>query len=177
MKIDQLNTTLSVLSRVTGIRMEDATVQIGDFNFTIGHLINGVPAAVGIPVKTKASKNRVSKPSRSTKRIKRKVSSVPSASGSTGKVGKPVGKAGLHRRQLIMNALEGSAGPMALASCVQAVMPGMEKFIVSVGGKWNDTVSTTQNQLIRYDLNKMVERGILSKNGGGRLTTFSVKAA
>jgi predicted MarR family transcription regulator len=38
-------------------------------------------------------------------------------------------------------------------------------------------VSTTQNQLIRYDLKKMADRGILTKNGDGRETTFRVRAA
>jgi len=186
MKIDQLNNTLSVLSRVTGVRMEDATVQIGEFNFTIGQLTDGVPTAADLARKAVITKRprqsgrkpktvKAAKVTKTVRRHKRKASAV-AASGDKRSVGKPVSPEGLHRRELIMNALRGAGGPMALAACVQAVLPGMEKFILNHNGKWNDTVSTTQNQLIRYDLKKMTERGILSKHGDGRDTTFRVKA-
>lgn len=191
MKIDQLNNTLSVLSIVTGVHPDDATVQIGDVKFTLGQLTSGVPIAAGLTPKTgtgkrgrkPGSKNKVVKVVKTPKAVKpakgakRKASPASAASGEKRSVGKPVTPEGLHRRELIMSAIQGAAGPMALASCVQAVLPGMEKFIVGAGGKWNDTVSTTQNQLIRYDLKKMVERGVLAKNGAGRDTTFRVKAA
>lgn len=188
MKIDQLNNTLSVLSIVTGVHPDDATVQIGDVKFTLGQLTSGVPIAAGLTPKTgtgkrgrkPGSKNKVVKTPKAVKPAKgakRKASPASAASGEKRSVGKPVSPEGLHRRELIMGALQGAAGPMALASCVQAVLPGMEKFIVGAGGKWNDTVSTTQNQLIRYDLKKMVERGVLAKSGSGRDTTYRVKAA
>lgn len=188
MKIDQLNNTLSVLSIVTGVHPDDATVQIGDVKFTLGQLTSGVPIAAGLTPKTGAvkrgrkpgSKNKAVKTQKavkSAKGTKRKAAPASAASGDKRSVGKPVSPEGLHRRGLIMGALEGAAGPMALAACVQAVLPGMEKFIVDAGGKWNDTVSTTQNQLIRYDLKKMVERGALVQQGERRDTTFRIKAA
>jgi hypothetical protein len=185
MKIDHLNNTLSVLARVTGVRMEDATVQIGKFNFTIGQLTDGVPSAGGLAsnprtpkaVRRRGSKNRVVNAAKTAKRSRRNASSASVNSGEKRSVGKPVSPEGMRRRELIIDALEGAAGPMALAACVQAVLPGMEKFIVGNGGKWSDNVSTTQNQLIRYDLKKMADRGILTKNGDGRETTFRVRAA
>lgn len=181
MKLDNLNNTLSVLARVTGVRMEDATVQIGKFNFTIGQLTDGVPAAANLATKTGASKHKskpakVAKAAKAAKRTKSKGTSAAGDSGGKRGVGKPVSPEGLHRRDLITSALQGAAGPMALSACVQAVLPEMEKFILGNGGKWDDTVSNTQNQLIRYDLKKMVERGDIVQKGSGRETTFRIKA-
>jgi hypothetical protein len=191
MKIDQLNNTLSVLSIVTGVHPDDATVQIGDVKFTLGQLTSGVPIAAGLTPKTgtgkrgrkPGSKNKVVKapkavkPAKPAKGAKRKASPASAASDGKRSVGKPVSPEGLHRRELIMSAIQGAAGPMALGACVRAVLPGIEKFIVDAGGKWDDTVSTTQNQLIRYDLKGMTERGVLVKSGSGRDTTYRVKAA
>ena len=69
MKIDQLNNTLSVLSIVTGVHPDDATVQIGDVKFTLGQLTSGVPNAAGLTPKTGTVK-RGRKPGSKNKAVK-----------------------------------------------------------------------------------------------------------